>query len=263
MLAVQRLLGRQAEDATRPGAGRRFRCGHRVEQVADNAMRQQRRDDHQAAVRQGGMDVRAERRIAQQGEQDRGQDGAAQHNPCRGPPGAADQRGTVVAALRFPGMPGFVGQDRQGEQRDRRGQHQGADRRQGAAIAALGERQEGDFQARAADHQSPQARRQMLGAGIGEVEHAASRPGWCQHRRAEADYEQHDDDARDDMGDQDVDRRRRLACQQQPAEEPDGKDRHQDQPEPVDGGGDGAVMCAVQGAAHLAVAKAQGATTPP
>ena len=174
-------------------------------------------------------------------------------------------RGCVrVRALGRRCMPGAVAERRQGEQRHDGGEHQGADRGERAAVA--GAARQGDIDeldAEADRHQAADRPRQLVGALGRERQHPPRRPARRQRRGREADHQQEDDHADDELRHQRVDRRRRRGRGQKLADQPDGEDRHQHQADAVDGGGEGAVALAGLDLMAAPEAAAQEAPQPP
>ena len=170
MLAVQRLLGRQAEARRTQAPVGVSGAAVVVEQVADNAMRQQRRRRSAGSCWPDGvMDVRGERRVAQQREHDRRQHGdaaAAAARPttrCRRPCAGAS------SPPRPCRMPGAVATGPAGRAARRSWPAPGrrptpAAPRSPPWVSA--EIEEVEAEAEPISRRS--ARRQMLGAGVGE-----------------------------------------------------------------------------------------------
>ena len=165
VLAAQGGVGRQAEAMAHPPARRRVGRGCFLEQVADQAMQQQRDGDQQAGVVDGVVQLRGERGVAQQREEDRRQHRDAEQQARDRPPGAADHAPSVPSPSGWAGMPGAIAQRRQGEQRDDGGQHQSADRRHRVGLAAAVRQGDVDeVDAERDRHQPAQRLRQVLRA---------------------------------------------------------------------------------------------------
>jgi hypothetical protein len=174
----------------------------------------------------------------------------------------ADHR-RQVRALRPHCFPGTVGECRQGEQGNGRLEHQRAHRAQRLELTALGQRLVEKVDDNADPDQPAQRRREMLGARIGEGQDAPRRPMRRQRRRGQPQNQQHGHQATAEFGQQIVDRRRRLARDQELADQPHRQDGHQHQPYAVDRGGDGAVALAGLDILAAAPATAQHQHPPP
>ena len=95
VLAAQGRIRRQAEAMAHPAARRRVGRGCFLEQVADQAMQQQRDRDQQAGEVDGVVKLGGERGVAQQREEDRRQHHDAEQQAGDRPPGAADHASSV------------------------------------------------------------------------------------------------------------------------------------------------------------------------
>ena len=240
-MAAQVRIRRQAEAMAYPAARRRVRCGGGLEQVCCQPVEQKRDGDQQAGLGNRGVKVSRQRGVAGKREPDRRQDDDAQQKARDRPPRAADHL-WKVGGLGPGRLPGTVGQGRQREQSHDAGQKQGADRRHGLARrAAMGERHIDEVEREAHHHQATDSMRQQTCADVGKRQDPPFRPAGRKRRGGHAEHQQQHDEAGHEFRQQLVEGRGWHTCRQQLADQPDCQDRHQHQPQAIDGGRDGAV----------------------